>query len=133
MAKARMSLENFAMIELSATFRECTPVKPKSVLCTIAAVGFLLNPAAAGSASAADPNHGKELAAQWCAECHAAENAQKASDAAPPFFQFANDAEYTDARLRGWLHDPHPPMPKLELDKRSIEDLIAYIRTLKKK
>ena len=87
----------------------------------------------AGPAVSADAANGKMLAEQWCEQCHLAGNARQASDAAPPFFRIANDPAYTDERLRGWLNDPHPPMPKLELDKRTIDDLIAYIRTLKKK
>jgi mono/diheme cytochrome c family protein len=94
--------------------------------------GILATLATAGPAAAADPEHGKELVAQWCDECHAADSARSASDVAPPFVRFATDPAYTDERLRGWLHDPHPPMPKFELDRRTIDDIVAYIRTLKK-
>lgn len=82
-------------------------------------------------AAAADPAEGQALVRQWCETCHLAENKARASDVGPPFGQIANDPAYTDARLRGWLHDPHPPMPKFELDRRTIDNIIAYIRSLK--
>ncbi len=80
---------------------------------------------------AADPQQGKALTKQWCVSCHLSDDNKSASDVGPPFAQIANDPRYTDARLRAWLHDPHPPMPKFEIDRRTIENIIAYIRTLK--
>ncbi len=82
-------------------------------------------------ASAADPELGQALVARWCEECHLANGNPNASDAAPPFGQIANDSAYTDSRLRGWLYEPHPPMPNFSLDRREIDNIIAYIRTLK--
>jgi mono/diheme cytochrome c family protein len=32
--------------------------------------------------------------------------------------------------IRGWLADPHPPMPNLELSRREIEDIVAYLQSL---
>ncbi len=83
-------------------------------------------------ALAGDATEGQALVRQWCDDCHLSGGNTQASDVGPPFAQIANDAAYTDERLRGWLHDPHPPMPKFELDRRRIEDIIAYIRTLKR-
>jgi cytochrome c2 len=80
---------------------------------------------------AADPQRGQTIVRQWCEACHLADSKISASDVGPPFAQIAKDPAYTDARLRGWLHDPHPPMPKFEMDRRMIDDIIAFIRTLK--
>ena len=79
-----------------------------------------------------DPVEGEALARQWCDGCHLSSTAKTASDVGPPFGQIAIDPKYTDARLRGWLHDPHPPMPKFELDRRRIDNIVAYIRSLKR-
>jgi len=33
--------------------------------------------------------------------------------------------------LAAFLANPHPPMPNLSLSRRDIQDLLAYIATLK--
>lgn len=96
-----------------------------------AALAIMLLAATTNLGMAADKANGQELVQQWCKACHLADGNGNASDVAPPFGQIANDPAYTDARLRGWLHEPHPPMPKFELDRHSIENIIAYIRSLK--
>lgn len=84
------------------------------------------------AAAAGDSQEGKSLAARWCHECHLSSGGTRTSDVGPQFAQIANDPAYTDTRLRGRLNDPHPPMPKFELDHRRIESIIAYIRSLKR-
>jgi len=32
--------------------------------------------------------------------------------------------------VRRVLANPHPPMPQMPLSRRSVEDLVAYFRTL---
>ena len=96
-----------------------------------AALAIVLLAATTNIGMAADKEQGRALVQQWCKACHLADGSRTASDVAPPFGQIANDAAYTDTRLRGWLHEPHPPMPKFELDRRSINNIIAYIQSLK--
>jgi len=83
------------------------------------------------AAFAADARRGAELARRWCVSCHATGTGPRAPDAGPPFAAIAADPAYTDGRLKGWLADPHPPMPNLNLGRGEIEDLVAYIRGLK--
>ncbi len=86
----------------------------------------------ATGAQAGDASQGRVLAGKWCAECHiVSENQQRASDAAPTFAAIAKDPTKTSASLTAWLTDPHPPMVKVELTKRQIDDLVTYIGTLK--
>jgi mono/diheme cytochrome c family protein len=54
------------------------------------------------------------------------------SDAAPPFESIANNPLVTEEGLRAWLADPHPPMPKFDLTRTEIDDIIAYIKSLKR-
>ena len=85
-------------------------------------------------AVAADSARGASLATRWCVSCHIPGPGMKSgsgTDAGPPFAQIAADPAYTDERLRGWLVDPHPPMPNFNLSRAEIEDLIAHIRGLK--
>ncbi|MEM7226062.1 MAG: c-type cytochrome [Pseudomonadota bacterium] len=82
-------------------------------------------------ALAGDVEAGRRLAEQWCAACHITSPQQvSASDAAPSFMEIAKDPAKTRAGLEVWLSDPHPPMPKLSLSNREIDDLITYIKSL---
>lgn len=71
---------------------------------------------------------GRRLAAQWCASCHQISPQAPTSDQAPPFPAMARDPAYTEARLRNWLSDPHPPMPNIPLSRREIDLLVRFIQ-----
>ena len=106
-------------------------MRPTPVLAFLAAIALVPAP---GTVFAADAARGATLAQRWCASCHAAGAGRApAPDAGPPFAAIAADAAYDDARLRGWLSDPHPPMPNFNLSRAEIDDLIAHIRSLKRR
>jgi len=88
----------------------------------------LLSPSvqAAGDAAA-----GKDLATTWCSTCHQMEGSRIAADAAPPFAAMARNPKVTPDRLRGFLVKPHGGMPDLTLTRQEIENLVAYIESLK--
>lgn len=78
-----------------------------------------------------DPAAGKRLAVRWCSQCHVvADQPAKAADAGPPFPALAKDPAKTEDTLRGFLQHPQAPMPPLELSRRDINDLVAYIESL---
>ena len=82
--------------------------------------------------SAADIQQGRTLAKQWCSNCHVIEADQAAGgDSAPTFGAIAETAAERTDDLRAWLADPHPPMPNLNLTRVEIDDLLAYIESLK--
>jgi cytochrome c len=89
-------------------------------------------PVNAGSQPAGNAADGAKLIDQWCAQCHLTGDSKTASDTAPAFESLMNDPSYTDAQLRTWLSDPHPPMPKIDLTRLMIRDVIAYLSTLKR-
>lgn len=83
-------------------------------------------------AHAADVNQGQKLAKQWCRNCHLVDAEQTAGgDAAPTFASIAETAADRQDDLRAWLADPHPPMPNLDLTRQEIDDLLAYIESLR--
>ena len=83
-------------------------------------------------AAAADLKHGETLARQWCANCHLVGGEQTAGgDTAPTFASIAETAAERTDDLRAWLADPHPPMPNLSLTRYEIDDLLAYIESLR--
>ncbi|MDP6388372.1 MAG: cytochrome c [Alphaproteobacteria bacterium] len=94
------------------------------------AIVLLLIPAAA--ATAGDAKRGLMLAKQWCTECHDI-SGHTTSDQAPGWRSIANDPERDLDKLHAFLQKPRQPMPPLQLSKIEIEDLVAYIKTLKAK
>jgi mono/diheme cytochrome c family protein len=94
------------------------------------AAALLTQPPAA--LAAGDAAAGKVIAEQWCSSCHVVTPEQKtASTEAPPFATIAaRHADSMDA-LAAFLADPHPPMPQMSLARQEIQDLLAYIGSLK--
>ncbi len=103
----------------------------RSVPCLVAAL-VVSAVGSAGFARAADSAEGHRLARQWCATCHIVAPGTGGSDAAPPFESVANRPSITEAGLRAWLTDPHPPMPNLILSRAEIDAIVAYIKSLRR-
>ena len=87
-----------------------------------------------GKATAAgSPTEGRKIAERWCAACHQVSDEQKtANTEAPAFATIAEkypDKDGLDA-LAAFLADPHPVMPDMNLTRREISDLVAYIGSL---
>lgn len=78
--------------------------------------------------AAGDAAAGAQIAERWCTSCHAAGAA--GSDAAPPFIEIVKRPGRSDDYFYVWLTDPHPPMPRLDLSRQEIGNLIAYLRGL---
>ena len=89
---------------------------------------MLLSPAAR---AAGDAVVGKEIATTWCGACHHMDDAVTAADGARPFAAMARDPKATADRLRTFLVKPHGQMPELNLTRQEIENLVAYIESLK--
>jgi mono/diheme cytochrome c family protein len=86
-----------------------------------------------GAADTGDPALGLRYAQQTCASCHAVAAAETVSPNpdAPPFDTVANTPGMTRIALNVWLHTPHPTMPNFVVDPDRIDDLSAYLATLK--
>ena len=94
------------------------------VAATLTAVlGLDLSPAEALSPS---PDNGAELAARWCADCH-----MDQGRASPSFH--AISVRRSAADIRSALARPHArPMGGIALNRREIDDVTAYILSLKR-
>ena len=75
-------------------------------------------------------NAGRDLVLRSCTTCHAVNETTSASDGAPPLSYIARDNKERPAWIRGWLMDPHPPMPGIMLSRQQINDIIAYLDSL---
>jgi mono/diheme cytochrome c family protein len=88
----------------------------------------------ASAQDAGDPAAGHKLAQTWCANCHVIDTAQRqgTSSGAPPFPAVARMKSTTFMGLRAFLQTPHDRMPDLHLTRNEIDDVAAYILSLKK-
>jgi mono/diheme cytochrome c family protein len=97
----------------------------------LAGIGLTL---AAASASAADPEAGRAFAVKACARCHVVgPGVGSGTDGAPTFETVANTKDQSETKLTAFLSRPHGRMPDFVLTRREIENVIAYIMTLKTK
>jgi mono/diheme cytochrome c family protein len=81
-----------------------------------------------------DVKRGQNLAETVCAECHAVDKGtfQSRNRRAPAFEAVAKTPGMTATALRVWLKSgPHIEMPNLMLEDRDVDDVIAYLATLK--
>lgn len=85
-----------------------------------------------GPAFAGDPIAGRDLAGRWCTSCHAVGTRDKANDTAPPFTAIVNTRQRSDDWIRGWLANPHPPMPNPGLGRYEIENIVSYFAELRR-
>ena len=84
-------------------------------------------------AAAEGAEYGRRLAENWCASCHVVSAGQRSTDAhAPSFGTIAQSPDFNADRLAYLLLDPHPKMAKLALSRRAINDIAAYILSIKK-
>ena len=76
---------------------------------------------------------GEALARDVCADCHAVEASPEVlrTDAPRPFAMVARDPAWDDDALRAYIRDPHPQMPQFELTPEGLDDVVAYIRSLR--
>jgi len=84
-----------------------------------------------GQAEAGDPMAGEVLAEVWCSSCHDISGDDSASDAAPTFYAVMNIEKRSTEFLIGWLLNPHGAMPDPNLSRSEIDDVVAYIETLR--
>ena len=78
-----------------------------------------------------DPAQGRALVHQWCVACHVVDHAGRGADAGPPLPALLEDHLRTPDEIRGWLASPHPAMPDLVLTRQEIEDVVAYLESLR--
>lgn len=113
----------------------------------IALVGVCALPAVCSPASRAagqgagaqqppgNPEAGRAIASRSCAQCHLVGSGEHRSvvDGVPTFGALARDPSMSVSRLQGFMQAPHPPMPDLALTRREINDVTAYILSLRQR
>lgn len=98
------------------------------------AVTCLATPAAL--AQTGDAVAGKKATAFACRNCHDVsgnEKAQNPPGGAPSFFEVAQNPKTTGPSLHKFLTLPHGKMDNVVLSGREVDDLVAYILSLRRK
>ncbi len=104
------------------------------VIAFCAAALLLLRVQAASGAAPdqTDAARGHTLAQAWCASCHAVEKFSIPIDhRAPAFTAIAAMRSTTPLAIKVFLQSSHEPMPNFILKKQDIDDLAAYIMSLR--
>ncbi len=80
-----------------------------------------------------DPDAGRHLSETWCTNCHVVSNRQSrgSSTGAPTFRAIAAQKDVTPMALSAFLQTPHHQMPDLHLSREEIDDVSAYILSLR--
>jgi mono/diheme cytochrome c family protein len=98
-------------------------------------IGTGLLAAAAVAQEPGDATQGQHLARTWCAACHMVEAAQRDGGATgiPTFAAIARMPSTTALSLHAFLQTTHGRMPDFQLSRDEINDVSAYILSLKGK
>ena len=103
----------------------------KRVAAPFAFAGLLAILSTAEAQEAGNAEAGHAYAKKVCAECHAVERGET-EILNPPSFQIVADFPgITERALAVWLRNPHPNMPDFILPQADMENVIAYIMSLK--
>ena len=101
----------------------------RSIACAVLATILLVILAMPARADAAK---GEAIAERWCAACHVIGPGRGGSvPQGPPTFPQVARSGMTADQLRAFLSHPHGAMPDLSLTRAEIDDLVAYIATLR--
>jgi mono/diheme cytochrome c family protein len=124
---ATSRLTGFAILSLAMCLQACAPE---------ASPPEISNPSPLTPASQLDDPaayRGAAIASQVCAQCHdaSADGGPGPVAAAPSLMSVANRSGTTPQSLSHWLTSSHPTMPNYIFNKEAVDDLVAYIMTLK--
>lgn len=80
-----------------------------------------------------DVSAGRHLAETWCASCHVvtAKADSGTSNGAPTFVAIGRMPSTTYLSMRAFLQTPHGRMPDLHLSRDEVDDLTAYLLSLR--
>lgn len=85
-----------------------------------------------GAAAAQDIVAGAEVARTQCFSCHqVGRNPGVIGGVAPSFIEIAGTKGMTQTAIEAFLSTPHEGMPNYSLSEKQIEDVAAYVMSLR--
>ena len=110
-------------------------ITPRKLLCATFVAAALC---ASGTTVAAQKSsavvRGQEVAERFCAGCHATNDQKERivqGTIVPSFRALAGRPNLTPQRLQAFIMTPHRPMPGMSLELAEVDDLVAYILSLR--
>lgn len=80
-----------------------------------------------------DAAAGRELVAAQCSTCHAVDGPPTPSQRAPSLAAVAQMPSTTSLSLHAFLLTSHPTMPNYRLTPQQVDDVVAYILSLRRR
>ena len=111
-----------------------TSISLKAGLAAAALMHGLLSVASTTKAAGlGDMDAGLKFATERCTECHdiTSRNPMNTASGAPTFYVIANTSGISRTSLFFWMQSSHPKMPGLMIEPQDLDNVIAYILSLK--
>ncbi len=106
------------------------PVRTMVVAACMAAISS----ASAPAQSFGDPAAGRIIATTICVQCHRISGLDNDPNRTPPDFgAVANMPSFTELAMRVFLQTPHGQMPRYQFSQSELDDIIAYLVSLKRR
>jgi mono/diheme cytochrome c family protein len=125
----------YAPLRLTHHRRLCRRRSPFSVLVTIFILSSLMMNFAAAPATAQVPSGdvaaGRQLVQASCSTCHEERRQMSAPQSGPSLQAIAAMPSTTSMSLHVFLLTPHGNMPNYRLSPQEIDDVVAYILSLR--
>ena len=101
----------------------------------LTALALVAGSAVGSAQDVGDARKGLGFAQKFCSECHAILAREKPSPvpSAPPFQAVADTPGMTATALIVWFRTSHPTMPNLIIRDEDMDNVIAYILSLREK
>jgi mono/diheme cytochrome c family protein len=82
--------------------------------------------------SIGDLTAGRMIAATLCVQCHRITGSDNDPDRTPPDFgAVANMRSFTALSMRVFLQTPHGQMPRYQFNQTEMDDIVAYLSSLR--
>lgn len=88
---------------------------------------------AIAQASSGDATVGRELVKARCSTCHDREDSPRGRQQGPSLAAVAAMPSTTSMSLHAFLMTPHVNMPNYQLTPQEIDDVVAYILSLRRR
>jgi len=123
-------------VKMSAdnVFATCRYSARRALLGALFCLAALLPLQSACAQPTGDRERGRALGQDWCSSCHlvSPDDGAVVNEAVPSFQAIAERRSTTSGDLRLFLQTPHIRMPTDSLSVVQIDDLVAYILSLKR-
>lgn len=81
-----------------------------------------------------DPAAGRIVASTLCVQCHRVTAQDTDPNRTPPDFgAVANMPSFTELSMRVFLQTPHGQMPRYQFSPAELDDIIAYLASLRRR